>query len=88
MSSMDRRTLLTAMVGACVAAGAVSAVATNALAAVPRAVPLKPETDAADAAPEAAEGDASVQQAQYFYGRRRRRRWSWRRPWRRRAYFY
>ena len=89
MSAMDRRTLLTALVGACFAAGAVGAVATSASAAVPRAVPIKPETDTADASLEVAEGEASVHQAQYFYVRRRpRRRFFWSRPRRRRAYFY
>lgn len=88
MSSMDRRTLLTALVGACVAVGALGAVATSASAAVPRATPLKPGTDTADAAPEVAEGEASVHQAQYFVVRRRpRRRFFWRRPWRRRRYY-
>lgn len=89
MSSMDRRSLLTALFGACVAAGAIGAAASSAMA-VPIARPVKPETETADVAPEAAEGEASVHNAQYFVVRRRpRRRWFWR-PIRRRrrVYFY
>jgi hypothetical protein len=82
---MDRRTLLTAMLGACVTAGAVAAAATSASAAVPRATPLKRDETSIDAQPEAAGGEATVEQAQYFVVRRRpRRRFFWRRPWRRR----
>lgn len=92
MSSMDRRTMLTALLGACVAAGAIGATATSALA-VPRAAPPRPETgtDTAEAMPEAGEGEARLHNAQYIVVRRRpRRRWIWRRPIRRRrrVYFY
>ena len=81
---MDRRTLLTAMVGACVAAGTVAGAATSASAAVPRAIPLKRDETALDAVPEGIDGEAKVEQAQYFVvRRRRRRRFFWRRPWRR-----
>lgn len=92
MSSMDRRSLLTAMLGACVAAGAVGAAASSAIA-LPLAQPVKPEADTADASPElggGAESEAGVHNAQYFVVRRRpRRRWVWR-PIRRRrrVYFY
>lgn len=89
MSSLDRRTLLTAMLGACAAAGALGAAATSA-AAVPRAAPPKsePVTGAAQAAPEAVEGEATVHNAQFIVVRRRpRRRWFWR-PIRRRRRVY
>ncbi len=92
MSSMDRRSLLTAMLGACVAAGAVGAAASSAMA-LPLAPPGKREADTAEATPEAggpAAGEATVHNAQYFVVRRRpRRRWVWR-PIRRRrrVYFY
>lgn len=89
--SMDRRTLLTALAGAVVAAGAVGSMATSA-AAVPRVANPAPgrEPATADASPEV-EGEATLQNAQYLVVRRRpRRRWYvWRRPRRRRrVYFY
>ena len=87
---MDRRTLLTAMMGACVAAGTVGALATSVSAAVPRAVPLRRDTEAAaaDDMTGAGDGEAQVHQAQVFVVRRRpRRRWFWRCPWRRRRYY-
>lgn len=88
--SMDRRTLLTALVGACVAAGAVGSMATSA-AAVPRMANPKAgsEPQASDFVPET-EGEARLENAQYLVIRRRpRRRWYvWRRPRRRRVYFY
>lgn len=88
--SMDRRALLTALAGACVAAGAIGAMATSA-AAVPRIAGPKPdrEPEVGQAAPEA-EGEATLHNAQYVVIRRRpRRRWyMWRRPRRRRVYFY
>jgi hypothetical protein len=88
MSSMDRRSLLTAMLGACVAASAVGALAGPA-AALPRAAAPKVEPETADASPEVGEGEAKVHNAQYIVIRRRpRRRWIWRRPRRRRVYFY
>ncbi len=88
MSSMDRRSLLTAMVGACVAAGAIGVAASSAMA-VPLAPPVKPETGKADASQDIGEGEASVHNAQYFVVRRRaRRRWFWRPIRRRRVYFY
>jgi hypothetical protein len=89
MTSMDRRSLLTAMLGACVAAGAIGAAASSAMA-VPLAPPVKPEADKAEVSPEVEEGEASLHNAQYFVVRRRaRRRWFWR-PIRRRrrVYFY
>jgi hypothetical protein len=88
MPHMDRRTLLTALVGACAAVGTLGAAATSAIA-VPRAAPPKPEADLPAAAPHA-EGEAQVHQAQVFvYRRRRRRRWFVARPRRRRrVYFY
>lgn len=89
MTSMDRRRLLTALIGACAAAGAVGAMATSA-AAVPRAAPPSPETgaDAAEVMPEVAEGEAKLHNAQFIVVRRRpRRRWFVRRR-RRSVYFY
>lgn len=84
---MDRRTVLTGMIGACVAAATVGSLATSASAAVPRAVPPRTEEEVA-AQPEATEGEAKVHQTQVFVVRRRpRRRWFWRRPWRRRRYY-
>jgi hypothetical protein len=88
MSSMDRRSLLTAMLGACVAAGAIGAAASSSMA-VPLAPPVKPEAETAEADGHG-ESQASVHNAQYFVVRRRpRRRWVWR-PIRRRrrVYFY
>lgn len=89
MTSMDRRSLLTALLGACVAAGAIGSAAGSALA-VPRAAPPKPEAEVAEAGAEVGEGEAKLHNAQYFVVRRRpRRRWVWR-PIRRRrrVYFY
>ncbi len=87
--SMDRRTMLTAMVGACAAAGAIGAAATSANA-VPRAMPPAPTPQsAAGAADAVVEGEAKVYQAQWWRWRRRRffvRPWRFRR--RRRVYFY
>jgi len=91
MTSMDRRALLTAMVGAGVAVGALGAAATSVMA-VPRAKPPRPDTDRAAAVPQQPgvedEGKARLHKAQYIVIRRRpRRRWWWRRP-RGRVYFY
>ena len=88
--SMDRRTVLTALVGACVAASAIGVTAASA-APVPRVVPAKPREEAetpelAQAGP-AVEGEARLEPSQFIVVRRRRRWW---RPWRRRwrVYFY
>lgn len=89
LTAMDRRTMLTALLGACVAAGAMGAAASSAMA-VPRAAPPKPETGAgaAAASPEVAEGEATVHNAQFIVIRRRpRRRWILRRSYRRRRIF-
>lgn len=92
MMAFDRRSLLTTMLGACVAAGAVGAAATSAMA-VPRAAPPKPAgaTDTAEAAMEGAEtAEGNLHNAQFVVIRRRpRRRWRiFRRPIRRRRRFY
>lgn len=88
MTSMDRRTLLTALLGACAATGAVGALSSTA-AAVPRPAPRRADTDpVAEAVPEAAEGEARLHNAQFIVVRRRpRRRWFWRRRVRRRRVF-
>ena len=87
--SMNRRSLLTALAGGCVAAGALAALGASPAAAVPRATPPKPASgETAGAAPEAeGEGEARLHNAQFIVIRRRpRRRWVFRR--RRRVYFY
>ena len=77
------------MVGAAVAASAMGAAATSAMA-VPRATLPKPEGETADLAQAgpALEGEAKLEPTQFIVVRRRRRRF-WR-PWRRRraVYFY
>lgn len=86
MSSMDRRTLLTAMLGACAVAGGLGAAATSALA-VPRAAPPSPATGA-ETAEVVPEGEATLHNAQYYIRRRRRRVFYRRIRRRRRVYFY
>lgn len=87
-SAMNRRSLLTALVGACVAVGAVGSVATS-VAALPLPQPAKREPDLAEASPEAVDGEAKLHQAQYFVVRRRpRRRWFWGVRRRRRRYYW
>lgn len=86
MSSMDRRTVLTAVLGVCAVAGGLGAVASTA-AAVPKAAPPSPLTG--EVVAEAAEGEATLQNAQYIvFGRRRRRRVFVRRYRRRRRYYF
>lgn len=86
MSSLDRRSMLTALFGATIAAGALGSVGSTAMA-VPRVAPPKPaEKDLAAAATEAAETvEGNLHNAQYIVvRRRRRRRWRVYRPIRRR----
>ncbi len=93
IASMDRRSLLTALFGACVVAGTIGGTASSVVAA-PRATPPRPEAEAtatAEAGPRTADGEAKLHNAQYIVIRRRpRRRWIVRRPIRRRrrVFFY
>ena len=88
MSSINRRAVLTAMAGGCVAAAALAATAGSAVATVPRGLPLGPAPDSPEAGPEPADGEAMLHQAQYIIIRRRpRRRWFFYRRWRRRYYW-
>jgi len=83
--SIDRRTLMTAMLGVCAVAGGLGAAATTA-SAVPRAAPPSRTggEETAEAMTEGGEGEATLQNVQYW---RRRRPWWWwrrrRRRWRR-----
>lgn len=84
MSALDRRTMLTALFGACATAGALGTAVSSAMA-VPRAAPPKPADLAAAAAEGAETVEGNVHQAQIIIGRRRRRRaFIVRRPIRRR----
>lgn len=88
MATLDRRTLLTAMLGACAAASTMGLAATSA-SAVPMAKPMAPTGGAEEALAEVVEGEAEIHKAQFIViGRRRRRRFIVRPRRRRRVYFY
>lgn len=89
MKRFDRRTLLTAALGGCAAAGALGLGAAGAAARPgPSAMkPITPEPETAAGAEAGEGGDGLIHRAQFYIVRRRRwrRRWYWR-P-RRRIYF-